>query len=110
MGNLGRCAWPNCACDPKFCKYDDPDAYTSAQVAKVQPQKKYVVLDTVWVIVYPGNKGIIYHPPGTTASEAWVNCVTFLASMQKEWQKGTMRKAGFRARRVTVQMEEKGNG
>lgn len=73
-------------------------------VKQLKQTSNDTVLDTVWVIAYPGNRGIYYHPPGTSSSEAWDNCLIFLNGFEdaRGVTKAALHKQGFRARKVRV--------
>jgi hypothetical protein len=112
MGNPNRaCEWPNCACTNDICKFENPDHYiglADAATRAVRLAKAAgdgLVLDTVYVIALPKGKGMFYSPPGRSASEAWINCTTFLAeslNAASMYNKNELRRKGCRARRVKV--------
>lgn len=91
------------------CMYEKPELYADARVnqAVLSVRRATVVLDRVWIVCYPGDEGIIYHPPGKSAQEAWQNCSIFLGAFERAWTNQGLKKRGFRARKVCVVKEKK---
>lgn len=59
-----------------------------------------MILDTVWMVVCPDNKGVIYQV-GTSAKEVWQKIIddeTMGTGVTKE----DLRKRGYRAKKVTI--------
>ena len=66
-----------------------------------------MVLDQVWMVILPGNKGIIYARPGTNAEEAWDEAIVALQRLTiwRDASKEFFCKQGYRARKVKIVFE-----
>lgn len=57
-----------------------------------------MVLDEVWMIVLPRNKGVVYDTMASSAHEAWQKAFAIEGFLTEE----TMKKSGYRARKVKI--------
>ena len=63
-----------------------------------------MVLERIWMVVRPGNEGVVHAIPGKNAEEAWDNAVTAIEdyySAKNDIRK-RMHDDGYRARRLDI--------
>ncbi len=60
------------------------------------------ILDNVWMIALPENKGVIYHKPAMSSKEAWVNAVEATDGIIGLSTKKELMAKGYRAKKVTI--------
>lgn len=66
-----------------------------------------IVLDRVWMLVSPNNKGVVYSI-ATNAMDIW-NTVIEDELMGSFETKASLHDKGYRARKVTIVLEESGD-
>ena len=61
-----------------------------------------IKLDTVWMVVLPQNRGVVYEI-GTTPREVWQN-VIHKETMGTGHTQASLTKLGYRAKKVTISL------
>lgn len=64
-----------------------------------------MTIDTVYMVCYPGNRGVFYGAAGRTAREAW-SAFEELELGGTGARAGDFRSRGYRARKVRIELEE----